>query len=529
MLSNGESVKVGAQELVDQVRHPGHLDEAREERPESQHHHRPAHRPFPLGDVMVGAGEPDVRVLRLAAQRVLRLGVGEVALLELARLLARLAPHHPEDDPERVHRGQEGGQVSDVGEDPVEAAALGGEDEDLVLREEPGCPGEGGERQGADDQQGGGERHGAAKAAHAIDVLGSRHRRDHRAGRHEQERLEEGVGHEMKEPGPVGADRDADDHVADLADGRVGDDPLQVGDRERHGGREDQRPQADEGGDVGRRGGEHEQDVGSGDQVDAGGDHGRGVNQRRDGGGALHGVGQPGVKRELGGLGERADAEQQADRHDHSLVGREVLRRRLEDRQVVEGAELAEDEKGREHEADVADHVDHERLHPGLGRRVPPVPEADQRVGREADERPADDQQDEVARQDQQQHREDEKVEVREVARVASVGVQVGDRVEVDQGRDPGDHADHVDGQGVDQDPDLDVEARSGGVGPQRRGQLPALGRLVEQHHQGADRAWNARPIAAVPIHPAARPRNTRQPNAFTRQPASGKASTSHP
>jgi hypothetical protein len=37
----------------------------------------------------------------------------------------------------------------------------------------------------------------------------------------------------------------------------------------------------------------------------------------------------------------------------------------------------------------------------------------------------------------------------------------------------------------------------------------------------------NAKAMAAVPIHPAARPRSERQPNAFTRQPASGNASTS--
>jgi hypothetical protein len=37
-----------------------------------------------------------------------------------------------------------------------------------------------------------------------------------------------------------------------------------------------------------------------------------------------------------------------------------------------------------------------------------------------------------------------------------------------------------------------------------------------------------ARAIAAVPIQPAARPGSLRQPKAFTRKPAKGKASTSH-
>ncbi len=56
----------------------------------------------------------------------------------------------------------------------------------------------------------------------------------------------------MEDAARVGADRDADDHVADLAHRRVGDDPLQVGDRERDRRRDQQRRQADEGADVGR-------------------------------------------------------------------------------------------------------------------------------------------------------------------------------------------------------------------------------------------------------------------------------------
>ena len=86
---------------------------------------------------------------------------------------------------------------------------------------------------------------------------------------------------------------------------------------------------------------------------------------------------------------------------------------------VVERAGLVEQQEGGDDEADVADHVDHERLDAGGGGRVAAVPEGDQQVGRRADERPAHDQQHEVRGQDQQQHREDEEVEVGEEARVA--------------------------------------------------------------------------------------------------------------
>ena len=75
------------------------------------------------------------------------------------------------------------------------------------------------------------------------------------------------------------------------------------------------------------------------------------------------------------------------------------------------------------HQPDVADHVDHERLDAGARGGRAPVPERDQQVGGRADERPADDQQEEVAGQHQQQHREHEVVQVAEVAREAPVAV----------------------------------------------------------------------------------------------------------
>ena len=59
----------------------------------------------------------------------------------------------------------------------------------------------------------------------------------------------------------------------------------------------------------GRRG-ELEKRRAAGDQVDAGGDHGGGVDQGADRGGAFHGVGQPDVQRELGGFADRAAEEQ---------------------------------------------------------------------------------------------------------------------------------------------------------------------------------------------------------------------------
>ena len=167
---------------------------------------------------------------------------------------------------------------------------------------------------------------------------------------------------------------------------------------------------------------------------------------------------------------------------------------------------------------------------PALVAVVAPVPEADQRVGGEADEGPADDQQDQVAGQDQQQHREDEEVEVGEEAVEAPVRGQVADRVEVDQHRDAADDQAHVDRERVDQDVELDVEARRAGVVVERGGELALIDRQVEELDQHPDRGEEGEPDhPGGRIQPAERPGKRRQPKEMIRLPASGKASTSQP
>ena len=63
-------------------------------------------------------------------------------------------------------------------------------------------------------------------------------------------------------------------------------------------------------------------DVAARDHVDAGGDHGGGVDERGDRRGAFHGVGQPDVERDLRGLAGGADEQQQADGGEEAAVAR---------------------------------------------------------------------------------------------------------------------------------------------------------------------------------------------------------------
>ena len=90
-----------------------------------------------------------------------------------------------------------------------------------------------------------------------------------------------------------------------------------------------------------RRGGEFEQQVHARDQVDAGGDHRRRVDQRADRGRALHRVGQPGVQRDLRGLRERADEQQEAAGDDVRFALLEDVRGGLEGGEEVERVRCA--------------------------------------------------------------------------------------------------------------------------------------------------------------------------------------------
>ena len=204
---------------------------------------------------------------------------------------------------------------------------------------------------------------------------------------------------------------------------------------------------------------------------------------------ALHRVREPCVQRDLGRLREGADEQQDQPRRERPGVPAEVPRGRVERREEVQRVRVAEDEEGAQDEPDVADHVDDERLDAGRCRGRAPVPERDQQVGRGADEGPADDEQQEVARHHQHEHREDEEVQVGEEARVAPVVREVGHRVEVDQHRDAGHHQRHEDAQRVDEDRDLAVDAHRVGVVPRHVDDLALLLAAALQRDEGRNSA----------------------------------------
>ena len=284
---------------------------------------------------------------------------------------------------------------------------------------------------------------------------------DHDAGAEEEERLEERVGQQQVHALAVGADAHRREHVADLAHGGVGDDPLDVGLHHRDHARHQERREAEDRHHVVHGGRVFEDHVRARDEVDAGRHHRRGVDERRDRGGAFHRVGKPCLERELRRL--RDGAHQQAER-DQVGVGRAVRPRLMgrEHHGEVGGAGVAHHEEHGDRDADVADGVHHERLLGCLHRLGALVPEPDQQVGREPHQAPAGEEQREVGRHHQQQHREQEHVQVGEEPAFLGVAVQVADRVEHDQGADAGDdqHLGHRQLIDLDRQRDLEAAAR---------------------------------------------------------------------
>ena len=208
-----------------------------------------------------------------------------------------------------VEAGRERGEGQER-EDREVAVVISGLD-DGVLGVPAGEEGHGAVRERRGDERRGGERHLLQQAAHLEHVLLVVAAVDDGAGAEEQRGLEERVHGHVHERELRVAEAERAAHDAEVREGRVGEGLLDVrlgegaeaGERG-HAGAGDRDELQDLGG---------EQEAHAGHEVDAGGDHRRGVDERGDRRRAGHGVGEPDVERELGGLAEEAAHEQRAD------------------------------------------------------------------------------------------------------------------------------------------------------------------------------------------------------------------------
>jgi hypothetical protein len=315
-------------------------------------------------------------------------------------------------------------QAGGVGEPSVAGGALDG-DQHGVLTEEAAGRGQPHERGEPDRHRPERDRHDGTQPTHVAEQIGPDPVDDHTRAQEEQ-RLERAVREQMEDRGLLGAGGERPGHVGELADRGIGQHPLQV--LLRQGG-EGGAEHAERGGDreqVQRRPGGEKCRVEPRDDEDAGRDHRGGVDERADGGGTGHRVGQPGVQRHLGALAGHP-GEQQHRRGDHGRGGH--VRNFLDHLVNAETARREAQREDPEQEADIAQPGDEERLHrrPGVRPILPPVP--DQQVGAQAHDLPADVQDDQVARVDDQEHRAGEEGDECRVRRITRLVPHISDRI----------------------------------------------------------------------------------------------------
>ena len=400
---------------------------------------------------------------------------------------ARLAAEDGEVEPRRVQarqkRARESGGVEHVAE---RVAARERSRDDSVLRPEAGEDRDAHEGERADEERDVRLRHELAEAPHLADVLLAVQVMDHEPGGHEQQRLEEGVHREVEDRVPVGADPRREEHVADLRHRRVRDDALDVPLDERDDPRDEQRDRAEDRSEMLNVGSGLEDRARADEEVDAGRHHRRGVDQRGDRSRALHRVGEPRVERDLCRLGDRAS--EQAERDEVHGRRRERVDV-VEDRTELERPGRPDEQHEPERERRVADRVHHEGL---LRRRHGfrlVVPEPDEEVGREADQTPADEQEEEVPRLHEHEHREDEERHVREVATLLLVALHVAHRVPDDQSTDTGDDEHHRAREGVEENLHLHLEVARLEPGVRGRDVLAVRRIRGPQSEEGDERA----------------------------------------
>ena len=158
----------------------------------------------------------------------------------------RLSPQKVRpDQPEHVEGGHPGDQEADR-PDPQEAV-LERVAQDLVLAEEAGQRRDARDRDRADQHRPVGDRDLLRQAAHLAHVLLVVDGVDHRARIEEQQALEEAVGHQVEDRRGPRPDAQGGEHVAELGQRRVGQDPLDVGLGEGDRGGQDRREGADRG------------------------------------------------------------------------------------------------------------------------------------------------------------------------------------------------------------------------------------------------------------------------------------------
>ena len=218
-------------------------------------------------------------------------------------------------------------------------------------------------------------------------------------------------------------------------------------------------------------GGEHEEGVHPRDQVDARRHHGGRMDEGAHRRGTGHGVGQPGLERELGGLPDRA-AEEQGRGRGCDERSRDPQPGRPQARSPVSGGcrGWRRCRKRPIMRAVSPMRVTTKALIAARRVRRLPVPEADEEVGAQAHALPPEIEQKQVVRKHEDEHGADEEVHVGEEAAIALIPFHEADGIEVDEEGDDGDDGDHHEGEAVEVKADAGRKAARGKPGPEGPG-----------------------------------------------------------
>ncbi len=239
------------------------------------------------------------------------------------------------------------------------------------------------------------------------------------AGAEEQEGLEKGMGHEVEHGGRPCAHPEGEEHVSDLADRGVSEDPFDVLLRQRAESREEERHGADDrhgGLDKGSKGKEN---MGPCDEIDPGGHHGRRMDEGAHRRGARHGVRQPRLERELGRFAHGAAEEQGSSGDGQGRADGPLRCSPLHQLLDVEGVQVRKEEKDADGHCRVADACYDEGLARGTAVGRVRIPETDKKIAAEAHALPAEVEKQQVVGQDEDQHGADEEIHVGKEAAVA--------------------------------------------------------------------------------------------------------------
>ena len=136
-------------------------------------------------------------------------------------------------------------------------------------------------------------------------------------------------------------------------------------------------------------------------EVHAGHDHRGRVDQGRHRRGAGHGVGEPGVQRELAALADDGDEQRDRGPQQHGVGRARATGPSVLVSKMLNVARPEEQDRDADEQADVADAGGEERLQGGVGvlLLLPPVPDQDERA--EAHDLPAEQQLERVLGDDQ--------------------------------------------------------------------------------------------------------------------------------